>query len=210
MFARIISCSILILACAGCGKGDSGGAVTGVAKPLTSIAGAYALTSVGGAALPCCSTDSAGTSITLLSGSLQLDSLPRDSMILVSALVTTAKSCVHEIPNGAVVDTGGVVHMPDGSSYVIPKCGAPYTLRLSYRYTAPDGSSSVINKSSSDRYVWGADNSGAELIRVFKAPVGSDGAISATASEIQVSVHPLSSPFFTEPAGPEYRFTRAR
>ena len=224
MFARVIPCSLLVLALAGCGRGDSGLIDVGKAPAdtaanssthqaaLASIAGGYSLTSVGGAALPCCSQDSAGTRITLLSGTLLLDSLPRDSMVFVPSGVMTAKSCVHTIPEGAVVDTGGVVHMPDGSSHVIPKCGAPYTLRLSYRYTAPDGTSSIINKSSGDRYVWGGDSRGTELIRVFKAPFGSDGAITASAAEIQLSVYPLSASAgpFAEPPGPEYHFSRGR
>ncbi len=35
------------------------------------------------------------------------------------------RSCVHEIPNGAVTDTGGLVRRVDGTTYKIPPCRYP-------------------------------------------------------------------------------------
>ena len=207
MNARWIFCSLLLLSFAGCGKADNGLTETAA---LTSIAGEYSLASVGGAQLPCCSRDSAGTAITLLAGTLTLDALSPDNMVFVPSGVMTAQSCVHTVPSGAVMDTAGVVHMPDGSSYVMPKCGAPYTLRLTYRYVAPDGGTRSVTTSSSNRYVWGTDMGGHELLRVFSAPIGSDGQILFSESAVQLSVSPLSAGPLSEPPGPEYHFTRVR
>jgi len=204
-------CCLLLLFFSGCrdyqpGLADIPETATATGAALSSIAGAYTLTSVGGAALPCCGTDSAGTSITLVSGSLALDSLAADVMVFVPSGVTTARSCVHEIPNGAIVDTAGVVRMPDGSTYQIPKCGAPYTLRLAYRYVAPDGRPRTVERSKVGRYVWGGNQ-----LRVFEAPMGSDGRVSVATNEIQLRLAPLaSSGPFSEPPGPEYRFIQPR
>jgi hypothetical protein len=224
----------LILSLAACGATDAGpvgvssltACGTAAGDPfagagladLSSVAGEYALVAVGGVDLPCGVTDSllsvgqveirsGDTGMMLVSGTLLLDSLPPDTMIPVPSSVVTARSCVHVIPNGAYESPGGIVHMPDGSSYVIPPCGASFSLSLRYRYTLPDGSAGDLTKSSTGRYVWGSDGR-AELLRVFGAPIGSGGTIASSAGGIQLRISPIWG--FEGPGGPEYRFSLPR
>src|SRR5207253_5560776 len=82
-----------------------------------SIAGRYDLVAVNGAALPCCAqTDSSGTRVTFIDGSLTLGEASPEPFGATPA-GEMPSSCVHEIPNSARIDTSGVVTLPDGRQY---------------------------------------------------------------------------------------------
>src|SRR2546422_1170532 len=84
-----------------------------------SIAGRYDLVAVNGTVLPCCAqTDSSGTRVTFIDGNLTLGEAPPEPFAATPA-GEMPSSCVHEIPNGARVDTSGVVTLPDGRQYRI-------------------------------------------------------------------------------------------
>lgn len=121
-----------------------------------SIAGWYGLNVVDGGNLPCCSTtDSAGNTTTIRGGMLYLGPAAADEFVF-TPVGYLAKSCVHEIPNGALVDTADVVHLPDGTSYKLPECGAgPYQLTFLLGTQARDGSWTTRDSVISGKYVWG-------------------------------------------------------
>src|SRR5256886_5145363 len=112
--ARMITIGMVALTLGGCGLVDSG--------DPPSIAGRYDLVAVNGTALPCCAqTDSIRTQVTFIDGNLACGEGPPDPFTATPA-GEMPSSCVHEIPNGARVDTSGVVTLPDGKQYRIPKC----------------------------------------------------------------------------------------
>ncbi len=189
-----------------CGTADSARAGSSTPLTLSSIAGEYELSTVGRVRLPCRLPDARADALTLLSGRLVLDSIPPDTMVPTPGAYITARSCVHSIPNGAWTDTAGVVHLPDGSTYVIPKCGQPYVLSLRYRYTLADGRTRDSTRTTTSRHVWGPW-SGAGVLRLVSSPIGSFGTISVSEGHIELGVYPVP---VWEPAGPEYQFIRQR
>jgi len=130
-----------------------------------SIAGRYDLVAVNGTVLPCCAqTDSSGTRVTFIDGNLTLGEAPPEPFAATPA-GEMPSSCVHEIPNGARVDTSGVVTLPDGRQYRIPKCTdlhhAPYTMIVTRRYDYAGDSSKTVSAPSSGTYAW-SDGAGGQ------------------------------------------------
>jgi len=104
----MMTIGIVVLTFGACGPVDS------VDPP--SIAGRYDLVAVNGTALPCCAqTDSSGTRVTFIDGSLTLGEGSPEPFTATPA-GEMPSSCVHGIPNGARVDTSDVVTLPDGSN----------------------------------------------------------------------------------------------
>lgn len=131
----------------------------GVTNPVsspTSIAGRYELTGADGATgLPCCTTtDSAGTITTLASASLTLDqAISQDSVATPAGWMP--KACVHQVPNGAHVDTAGVVTLPDGSTYKLSKCQAgSFSMSITKDVGTPGSSTQQRVAQSSGSYSW--------------------------------------------------------
>ncbi len=122
-----------------------------------SIAGPYVLTRVDGESLPCCAeTDSAGTRVSVVGGTLTLGQADPGPYMFVPAGFPMPVSCVHEIPDGAQVDRDGLVTLPNGETYTIPPCGdGDYELTLDTRYEHPDGTSETKPVVISQRYTWG-------------------------------------------------------
>ncbi len=144
-----------------------------------SIAGRYTLDQVDGLAPPCCAdADSAGGTVMIVSGALVLGEAAPETYGFPPSGVPLANSCVHEIPNGAFVDTANVVHLPDGSSYRIPRCGdGPFTLVLTRRHVLADGTSGTVADTSAGLYTWGnAQGSDAETY-ITLVDAGMGGAV---------------------------------
>ncbi len=150
----------LLLFLAGCTELSGPGA--------ESIAGLYLLDEVDGQPVPCCAQpDSSGTTVTIVSGRLFLGAARPTSYAATPAGIALAGSCVHEIPNGAWVDTANVVHRADGSSYKLPRCGdGPYTLVLTRRLDLPDGTSRISADTAAGLYTWGG-NLGMDATRLI-------------------------------------------
>jgi len=190
--------------------GCDGGVLSQPDGPPSSIAGDYTLAAVDGAALPCCALpDSAsGARVTVLAGTLTLGEAAAEEWVATPA-GWMAKSCVHEIPNGAGVDTANVVHMPDGSSYRLPECGdGSYGMVLTVRSDYPDGRSATSTRTTAGKYVWGEDR----LRLVGSGSTrGLSGQIVAASGEIGITVQPTTvGPPVPVPPGQTLRFVRAR
>lgn len=131
----------------------------GVTNPVsspTSVAGRYELTTADGAAgLPCCTTtDSSGTATSLASASLTLDqAISQDSVATPAGWMP--KACVHQVPNGAHVDTAGVVTLPDGTTYQLSKCQAgSFSLSITNDVGTAGSSTQQRVAQSSGNYSW--------------------------------------------------------
>ena len=109
MAPRVMTIGMALLSIGACGLVDSG--------DPPSIAGRYDLVAVNGTVLPCCAqVDSTGTRVTFVGGSLTLKEASPEPFAATPA-GWMPESCVHGIPNGAHVDTSGVVTLPDGTQY---------------------------------------------------------------------------------------------
>src|SRR5213082_426897 len=167
-------------ACAGVGPLDS-----------PSLAGRYDLVAVNGAVLPCgAPIDSTGTRVTFVGGSLTLAEAPSESFTATPA-GWMPSSCVHGIPNGAHVDTSGVVTLPDGTQYRIPKCPelhhAPYTMTVTRAYDYAGDSSKTVSETSSGTYAW-SDGAGGQpqLVALLNADLLGPVTLSPGAVEMTV------------------------
>lgn len=214
--AAFVCCTVALVlgACAGRDPGavDPGGSVDsgGSGKDtvtLKTVAGSYPLATVDSLALPCCATrDSTGDVVTILRGTLTLEEAAPEDFVFTPSGYVMAKSCVHQIPNGAVVDTGGVVRLPDGTSYRLPECGdAPYRLTLTEQHQRAGVTRNVV-VSDSGKYVWGHGY----LTLVGKGTVPTRiGDITASASAVHISVQHYES-FPPSPRGHRFEFTGGR
>jgi hypothetical protein len=119
-----------------------------------------------------------------------------------------AKSCVHEVPNGAHIDTAGVVTLPDSSQYKIPQCGdGTYTMIITRTYDDVDGDTRTKSDTASGKYVWSdSDPATLTLLGVgLGGPITrSDGSVELTVSG-RYGLPPLGS----AGPGPSYEFTSA-
>lgn len=184
-------------ACTGFGPADG-----------SSIAGQYELAAVDGNALPCCGqTDSAGTRATIVGGSLTLgEAAPEKFVATPGGMV--AESCVHEVPNGAHIDTAGVVTLPDSSQYKIPQCGdGSYTMIITRMYEDVDGATRTKSDTAAGKYVW----SDSDQATITLLGIGLGGPITRSSESVELTVSgryglpPLGS---TGP-GPRYEFASA-
>ncbi len=200
MARRSVAGAVALLVVGGCE-----GALTDPAG----IAGEYALRRVDGATLPCCAqTDSSGSRVTIVEGSLTLGDAAPEEYVYTPAGIPMARSCVHEIPDGAHVDRDGWVTLTNGSRYWIPPCGdGDYTMVITWRHEYANGTAHTVSETTSGRYTWGNDPSGGGIVTL----VGVAGLGRMTVSEsgvditiqMGVRVGPLS------PTGPQYTFSRA-
>jgi len=179
-----------------------------------SIAGRYDLVAVNGTVLPCCAqTDSSGTRVTFIDGNLTLGEAPPEPFAATPA-GEMPSSCVHEIPNGARVDTSGVVTLPDGRQYRIPKCTdlhhAPYTMIVTRRYDYPGDSSKTVSATSSGTYAW-SDGAGGQpqLVALLNAAMVGPVTVSPSAVEVTVGRANFGRGAALTPSDPVYRFFRA-
>ncbi len=172
-----------------------------------SIAGFYWLLSVDGQSLPCCaSQDSTGGTSTVVDGELYLGEAAPESYSYTPAGIALPVSCVHEIPNGASVDTAAVVHLPDGSSYRLPPCGAgTYRLVLRRRSLLADGSTRTESDSTSGRYSWSTPMGDTRLITLVASRMGGTVELSSGGATIVVARQHVGPPDPTR-REPEYRF----
>ncbi len=144
----VLGAGILLLAAA-CARDPAG------VRSRERIAGSYLLMSVDGRLPSSPAPDSAGGTVSVLGGYLTLGDAAPERYGYTPAGARSG-SCVHQIPNGAFVDTANVVHLPDGSSYRIPPCGnGPYTLRLTRQHVAADGTQRTVTDSIAGLYTWG-------------------------------------------------------
>ena len=190
-------------ACAGVGPLDS-----------PSIAGRYDLVAVNGAVLPCCAQiDSTRTRVTFVGGSLTLAEAPSESFAATPA-GWMPSSCVHGIPNGAHVDTSGVVTLPDGTQYRIPKCTelhqASYTMVITRRYDDPEGGSHTVADTSSGTYAWSDGEAGQPKL-AWLLNSGMVGPFTTSQSGVELKVHRqnFGRPPALTPSDPEYQFFRS-
>jgi len=205
MALRVMTIGIALLSVGACELVDP--------KDPPSIAGRYDLVAVNGAVLPCCAqVDSAGTRVTFVGGSLTLDEASPEPFAATPA-GWMPTSCVHEIPNGARVDTSGVVTLPDGTQYRIPKCTelhhAAYSMVITRRYDHANGSSQAVADTSSGTYAW-SDGEGGEAGLVSLLNANMIGSIAMSPQGVEVHVHRANvgrAPALT-PSDPEYQFFR--
>lgn len=149
MKTTVVAVVTSVLAMSACG-------VTNPAAAGQDISGRYELTTADGARrLPCCTTtDSSGSTATLVAGSLVLDqAVSQDSVATPDGWMP--KACVHHVPNGAHVDTSGLVTLPDGSTYQLSKCqtGA-FSMSVTNQFQDPSGSVQQRAVSSTGQYDW--------------------------------------------------------
>jgi len=179
-----------------------------------SIAGRYDLVAVNGTALPCCTqTDSIGTRVTFMDGNLTLGDGPPEAFVATPA-GEMPKSCVFEIPNGAHVDTSGVVTLPDGKQYRIPKCPdlhhAPYTMIVTRAYDYAGDSSKTVSATSSGTYAWSVGAGGQpQLVALLNADLIGPVTVSPSAVEVTVGGAHLGRGAASTPSDPVYRFLHA-
>jgi hypothetical protein len=178
-----------------------------------SIAGQYGLATVNGHTLPCCAlTDSTGTRITFVGGSLTLGEGAPEAFSATPAGYRP-KSCVHALPDSAHVDTAGVVTLPDSSTYQLPKCTdanrGTYTLVITRRYDHADGTTSTMSDTSSGTYAWSNGEGGAPML-VSLLNSGMIGPITISERDIIVKVHGqhAGQGAALTPSDPEYEFSR--
>ena len=184
----------------------------GCAGDPPSIAGRYDLVAVNGAALPCCTqTDSSGTRVTFIDGSLTLGDAPPEPFGATPA-GEMPSSCVHEIPNGARIDTSGVVTLPDGRQYRIPTCTelhhAPYTMIVTRQYDYAGDSSKNVSATSSGTYAWGEEGQ-VHVVALLNADLVGQVILSPSAVEVTVGRANLGRGAAATPSDPVYRFLRA-
>jgi len=178
------------------------------------IAASYDLVAVNGTALPCCAqTDSIGTRITFIDGDLTLGEGPPEPFTATPA-GEMPSSCVHEIPDGARVDTSGVVTLPDGKQYRIPKCTdlhhAPYTMIVTRRYDYVGDSSKTVSATSSGTYAWSDGAVGQPgLVALLNAGLVGPLTVSPSAVEVTVGRANFGRGAASTPSDPVYRFLRA-
>jgi hypothetical protein len=204
--ARMMTIGMAALTLGACGLVDSG--------DPPSIAGRYDLVAVNATALPCCAqTDSIGTRVTFIDGNLTLGEGPPEPFTATPAGEMPG-SCVHEIPNGARVDTSGVVTLPDGRQYRIPKCTdlhhAPYTMIVTRRYDYAGDSSKTVSATSSGTYAW-SDGAGGqpELVALLNGNLVGSVTSSPSAVEVTVGRANFGRGAASTPSDPVYRFLRA-
>jgi hypothetical protein len=204
--ARMMTIGMAALTLGACGLVDSG--------DPPSIAGRYDLVAVNATALPCCAqTDSIGTRVTFIDGNLTLGEGPPEPFTATPAGEMPG-SCVHEIPNGARVDTSGVVTLPDGRQYRIPKCTdlhhAPYTMIVTRRYDYAGDSSKTVSATSSGTYAW-SDGAGGqpELVALLNGHLVGSVTSSPSAVEVTVGRANFGRGAASTPSDPVYRFLRA-
>jgi len=194
------------LALAACGN-ETAGPTQG-----QSIAGRYILTDV----TPVGSTpEPGGGTVTVIGGQLTLGPADPEPYTYPPSGVPIARSCVHQIPNGAMVDTANVVHMPDGSSYKLPRCGTGrFTLVLIRQSVAADGSSGFASDTTTGLYTWGpgvlvsADTSGPSLITLVDAGMGGSVTFGRLwGPVIEVSRQHVGPPMTGVPPEPAYTFS---
>lgn len=127
-------------------------------RSTPSIAGTYQLTSVDGQSLPCCtSTDTlTGVRTTPLGGQLMLGAAAPESFVPTPAGMWPG-SCVHPVPSGSRGD-GDTIFLPDGSWYLLPKCGdGSYVMTVIERVDSA-GVVDTATVADTGRYSW--DTSG--------------------------------------------------
>ena len=204
--ARMTTIGMVALTLGGCGLVDSG--------DPPSIAGRYDLVAVNGTALPCCAqTDSTGTRVTFIDGNLTLGDGPPE-LFAATPAGWMPKSCVFGIPNGAHVDTSGVVTLPDSTQYRIPKCPelhhAPYTMTVTRAYDYAGDSSKTVSETSSGTYAW-SDGAGGQpqLVALLNADLLGPVTLSPGAVEMTVGGAHLGRGAASTPSDPVYRFLRA-
>ena len=203
---RAVTTGIALAAAAAC---------SGVSDPPDppGIAGGENLVAVKGLRLPCCArTDSTGMQITFVSGSLALEEAAPEPYAATPAGWMPA-ACVHEVPNGAHVDTAGVVTLPDGTTYRIPSCvelhHARFTMVITRRYEDESNGSSMVSDTSSGVYAWtDGEGGGTELISLLN--VGFVGRITASDSGVSLTVgrSNFGRGAGMTPSDPEFEFFR--
>lgn len=204
MIPRCMGACVVLLSATGC-QFD-------FADPA-SIAGQYALTRVDGGSLPrSLPADSSGTVVTILDGVLSLGEAAPEGYVETPAGIPMARSCVHEIPDGAGVSQDGLVTLPDGRTYQIPPCGdGDYTMVITRRCQYANGASQTLSDTTSARYTWGgSEPSGGGIISLLGGErasglgqvATSQGGVELTI-DMGVRVGPLA------PLGPQYTFFRA-
>ena len=203
--ARMTTIGMVALTLGGCGLVDSG--------DPPSIAGRYDLVAVNGTTLPCCAqTDSTGTRVTFIDGNLMLGDGPPEPFAATPA-GEMPQSCVHAIPNGARVDTSGVVTLPDGRQYRIPKCTelhhAPYTMTVTRAYDYAADSSKTVSEISSGTYAWSEGEGQAHVVALLNADLVGQVTLSSSAVEVTVGGAHFGRGAASTPSDPVYRFRRA-
>jgi len=179
-----------------------------------SIAGRYDLVAVNGTTLPCCAqTDSTGTRVTFIAGNLMLGDGPPEPFGATPA-GWMPSSCVHHIPNGARIDTSGVVTLPDGRQYRIPNCTelhhAPYTMIVTRAYDYAGDSSKTVSATSSGTYAWSDGEGGqAPVVALLNASLIGPLTLSSSAVEVTVGGAHFGRGAASTPSDPVYRFLRA-
>lgn len=198
MTTRTLAVGVMVLVCGGCsafGPGDA-----------PSIAGRYDLVTVDGEALPCCTRmDSTGARVTVIGGTLTLGAARPEPFGATPAGMRPI-SCVHEVPNGAHVDTSGTVTLPDSSTYELPECGdGTYTMVITRRFDYADGTSHTVTATSSGRYAWSAGEPG--IVSLLGA--GLMGPVAMSTSGVDVKVQDQHFGMGPEPSDPQYEFFHA-
>ncbi len=205
MAPRVMTIGMALLSIGACGLVDSG--------DPPSIAGRYDLVAVNGTVLPCCAqVDSTGTRVTFVGGSLTLKEASPEPFAATPA-GWMPESCVHGIPNGAHVDTSGVVTLPDGTQYRLPKCTelhhAAYAMVITRRYEDAEGGSQTVSDTSAGTYAW-SDGEAGQPTLVSLLNAGMVGGFAISERGVELAVHRANfgrAPALT-PSDPEYQFFR--
>ena len=100
------------------------------------------LTVVDGNQIPCCTVTASGARVTILGGTLSLYRLAHYSDTVSTPAGLMSGACVQEVPTGSVIGLGGLVSLPDGSTYLLLPCSVgTYQVTLTEQAVYPDGSS---------------------------------------------------------------------
>lgn len=169
-------------------------ACTGFGTDSPSIGGQYELASVTGSAVPCCTTtDSTGTRVTVVGGSLTLaDAAPEAFAATPAGYVP--RICVHESSNG--------------SQDNYPSCEeqhhASYVMIITRQYEDVNGGSQTVSDTASGVYAWSA--SGPAMVSLLGSGLG--GPVAISGGSVNVTVYPLKFGQGPLPGDPQYEFAR--
>ncbi len=130
-----------------------------VTVDLGSVVALDSLRTVDAATVPCCTVDSAGARVSILSGTLTFQRYAHYSDTVFTPAGPMSGACVTEIPNGAVLHLNGLVPVGDTVAYLMIPCRVGgYTLVLTQRVDFPGDSARTLDVTvSSGTYSWTRD-----------------------------------------------------
>ena len=139
-WAPIVLASAMVLSLAACAEPTSPSPPTELGRLIAR----GSLIVVDGSPIPCCTVAASGARVTILGGELNLYQLAHYSDTVSTPAGLMSGACVQELPNGSSVGLGGLVTLPDGSTYLLLPCSVgTYQITLTEQAVYPDGSSQI-------------------------------------------------------------------